>query len=267
MTSSKITSIRADDSTPGKVIAVPTSALQKLSDSLAACTSALATAQSEQRAAAAILAETAPAGFDYAAAGRSVAQARVSDLLQGGSTADGVQQRRDRERVAAEAAAAAFAKRQADAQAQAERATPMIAALRAQSLELDRAVRQELARLGRDMEAQAAQALADAAVAYSVAVVEYRAICWLQHAEVVGERGRQFATLSESDISIFVPNKLRDCLAGWTSTSIDNFARFDRFDLAVVVGERRRAIMQEATSGVYPQAGAGLHRDQAGGES
>lgn len=257
----KVTSIRTDDPAPGKVIAAPTSVLQKLAASLAACTSALATAEGEQRAAAAILAEVPPAPYDFAAAGRSVAEARVSDLLQGGSTADAVQQRLDRERAAAEAAIAAFAKKQVDAKAQAERAGPMIAALRAQALELDRATRHELARLGNEMEAAAAQALADAAVAYSNAIVEYRAALWLQQTEIVGERGKQFTTLVETDLSIFVPNKHRDCLPeGWVPSPTDNLARCDRYDLTVVVGSRCRALMEAATSGVYPQAGAGLHR-------
>lgn len=265
---SKVTSIRADDPAPGKVIPVPASVLQKLADSLVSCMTALAAAEGEQRDAAAILAEVPPAPYDHAAGGQAVAQSRVSDLLNGGSTAAGVQQRCERDRAASAEAAAAFAKRQADAQAQAERAGPMISAARAQALELDRAVRAELAKLGSEMETAAAQALADAACAYSNAFVGYRAVRWLQQAEVVGERGRQFATLNESDLSIFVPNKLRDCLpAGWTPTPTDNFASFGRYDLAVVVGERRRALMEAATSGVYPQAAAGLHRDQAGGES
>lgn len=249
------------EAAPGKVIAVPTSALQKLANSLAVCMSALATAESERRAAAAILAEVPPAPYDFAAAGRSVAQARVSDLLQNGSTADGVQQRLDLERAAAEAATAAYAKRKAAAQAQAERAVPMIAALHAQALELDRATRHELAKRGHEMEGPAAQALADAAVAYSTAMVEYRAALWLQISEVVGEHGKQFTTLVETDISIFVPNKHRDCLPeGWMPTPTDNFAHFDRYDLAGVVAARRRALMEDATAGVYPQAGAGLHR-------
>lgn len=265
---SKVTSIRTDDPMPGKVIAVPTSALQKLADSLATCTSALATAESEQRVAVAILAEVPPTGFDHAAGGRAVAEARVSDLLNGKSTTEGVQQRIDRERAAAEAATAAFAKRRSDAQAQAERAAPMIAALRAQALELDRAVRHELVRLGNEMEAAAAQVLADAVVAYSTAIVDYRAIHWLQQADVVGGRGRQFATLVETDILIGLPDEIRDSLpTGWTPMSTGNLARFDKYDLAVVVGERRRGLMEAVTGGVYPQAAAGLHRDQAGDES
>lgn len=248
------------EATPGKVISVPTSALQKLADSLSACTLALATAESEQRDAAAILAEVPPHGFDFAAAGRSVAEARVSDLLNGGTTADGVQQRCDHERVAADAAATAFAKRQADAQAQAERSAPMITALRAQALELDRAVRHELVRLGNEMEAQAAQALTDAIAAYTEAIIHYRAVRWLQLVDVVGERNRQFATHVETDIVIGVPDALIDCLPiGWVP-SPGNLARFDRYDLVGVVNERRLALMETVTSGVYPQAGAGLHR-------
>lgn len=264
---SKVTSIRTDD-TPGKVISVPTSALVKLSASLAACTSELTKAESEQRAAEAILAEVPPDGFDHAAAGRSVAEARVSDLLNGGATADSVQQRCDRERVAAEAAATAFAKRQSDAQAQAERSSPMIAALRAQALELDRAVRHELVKLGIEMEAAAAQALTDAITAYTEAIIHYRAVSWLQLVNVVGERNQQFATHVETDILIGVPDALRDCLPiGWTP-SPGKLARFDRYDLAGVVNERRRILMEAATSGLYPQAGAGLRRaDQDGSES
>lgn len=257
---SKVTSIRTDDPTSGKVISVPTSALQKLAASLAACTSELTKAESEQRAAEAILAEVPPDGFDHAAAGRSVAEARVSDLLNGGATADSVQQRCDRERVAAEAAATAFAKRQSDAQAQAERAAPMITALRAQALELDRAVRHELVRLGNEMEAAAAQALADAIATYTETIIHYRAVRWLQLVDVVGERNRQFATHVETDILIGVPDALRDCLPiGWIP-STGNLARFDRYDLVGVVNERRRVLMETVTSGVYPQAGASLHR-------
>lgn len=257
------------ETAPGKAIAVPASALQKLADSLAACMSALATAEGEQRAAAAILAEVPPAPYDHAAGGRAVAEARVSDLLNGGATADGVQQRLDRERAAAEAAAGAFAKRQSDAQAQAERAAPMIAALRAQALELDRAVRAEMAKLGRKMEAGAAQALADAVGAYSTAILEYRAVRWLQQAEQVGERGRQFYPLDENDLILAVPRELWDGMpAGWTPSSTSNLVRYDRFDLAAAIGERRRALMEDATNGAYPKAGALLHRaDQAGGES
>lgn len=255
--------------TPGKVISAPPSALQRLADSLAACTSALTTAEREQREAADVLAEAAPAGFDHAAAGSSIAQARVADLLNGSATADAVQQRMDRDRTAVDAAAAAFAKRQADARGQSERAGPMIAALRAQSIELDRATRQELARMGREMEASAAQALAESVIAYSTAIIEYRAILWLQQAEAIGDRGQQFTTLDETDLSMILPDELRDCLpAGWTPSSTSNLVRFDRYDLAGVVGERRRALMEAATSGVYPQAGAGLHRaEQAGGEA
>lgn len=258
------------ESTPGNGTAAPASALRKLADGLAACMSALATAEGEQRAAAAILAEAAPAPFDHAAGGRAVAEARVADMLNGGATADGVQQRCDRERAAAEAAAADFAKRQAVARTQAERAGPMIAAAKAQAVELDRAVRAELARLGRQMEAAAAQALADAVVAYSSAVIEYRAVVWLQQVECVGERGRQFVALDEVDLALSVPNELRDCLPeGWTPSSTGSLAaRFDRYDLAGVIGARRRALMEAATAGVYPKAGAHLHRaEQAGGES
>lgn len=269
MTNSKVTSIRTDDPTPGKAITVPTSALEKLASSLAACTSELAKAENEQRTAAAILAEVPPTGFDFAAAGRSVAEARVSDLLNGGTTADGAQQRCDREQVAAEAAATSFAKRQSDAQAQAERAAPMITALRAQALELDRAVRQELVRLGYELEVPAVRALAAAIDAYSESILQYRAIRWLQQADVVGERNRQFETFVETDILIGLPDVLRESLPiGWTPMSTGDLARFDRYDLVGVLNERRRALMEAATSGLYPQAGAGLHRGgQAGSGS
>jgi hypothetical protein len=259
------------EAAPGKVIPTRASALRTLADSLAACTAALATAEREQRDAAAILAEAAPAGFDHALAGRLLAEARVSDLLNGGSTVDGVRQRLDREISEIESAAAAFASRQAVARGQAEHAGPMIAALRAQAVELDRATRHELARLGRDMEPAAAQALADAVAEYSRALIEYRATVWLQDAETVGEHGRQFSKLAESDLSMVVPDDLMEGLpAGWVPTSTRNQVRRDRYDLAGAVGERRRALMESATGGVYPKAGAGLHRidiaaDQAGG--
>lgn len=258
------------ESTPGKVIGAPASALQKLADSLAACVAALATAEREQRDAEAILAEAAPAGFDHAAAGQAVAQARVADLLNNSATADAVQQRMDRERSAAEAAAGAFVKRQADARGQAERAGPMIEALRAQALELDRAVRGELARLGREMEAAAAQALADAVAAYSTAFLGYRAVRGLQLVENPGERGRQFISPDEVDLALSVPRELYDCLPeGWRPSSDASLvARLDRYDLAGGVSDRRRALMEGATAGVYPRAGALLQRaEQAGGEA
>lgn len=260
--------LKTPEAAPGKVIPTSPTALQKLADSLASCTSALATAEREQRDASAILSEAAPAAFDHAAAGRSVAEARVSDLLNGGSTADGVQAQIDRDRAAAEAELAAHAKRQADARAQLERAGPMIVALRAQALELDRAVRRELARLGRENHAEAAQALADAVTAYAAALIEFRAVVWLQAAEAVGAGGRQFESLVESTPELTVPAELHDALPpGWAPTSTRDTVRYDRYDLAVAIGERRRALMEAATSGVYPKAGAALHRaDQRGGE-
>lgn len=269
MSSSKVTPTQADDHTPGKVIPAPSSALQKLADSLAACTTALATAERERRAAEAILAEASPAPFDHAAAGSSIAQSRVADLLNGTATADAVQQRLDSDALAVEAQAAAFAKRQAEAQAQAERGGPMIAALRAQALELDRAVRTQLAKLGRDMEASAAKALADAVVAYSTAILEYRAVSWLQQAEQVGSRGKQFDRPEESELVLAVPRELWDCLPpGWAPSGTGNLVRFDRFDLVAAIGERRCVLMEEATRGVYPQAGEGLRRtEQEGGEA
>lgn len=252
----------------GKVIAAPDSALRKLAESLAACTTALATAERELRAADDVLAEAAPAGFDHVAAARMVAEARVVDLLQGGSTVDGVQDRLDRERVAAEAASAAHAKRQTDAMGQVERAGQMVAVLRAQAQELDRAVRRELAKLGGEMEAAAAQALADAVAEYSRALVEFRAIVWLQHAETVGDGARQFTALSETDLALIVPTELHEGLpAGWEATSTRNMVRRDRYDLAGAVGERRREIMEEVTGGIYPRAGAGLHRVDRAGEA
>lgn len=264
-----ITFLKTPPEAPGKAIAVPASALQKLADSLAACTAALATAEREQRAAEAVLAEAPPAGFDHAAAGQMIAEANVQDLLQGSSTVDGVRQRLDGERAAAEAASAAHAKRQADARGQVERAGPMIAALRAQALELDRAVRRELARLGREKEAEAAQALADAVAEYSRALIEFRAVAWLQAVEAIGERGKQFVSLDEPNLEMTAPNEIHDGLpAGWEPTGTRNLIRRDRYDLAAAVGERRRAFMEGATGGVYPTAGAGLHgADQPGGES
>lgn len=253
----------------GKVIAEPASALQKLADALAACTSALATAERGLRAAEAVLSEAAPAGFDHAAAGRAVAEARVADMLSGTATADGVQERCDRERAAAESASTAYAKRQADARAEVERSGPMIAALRAQAIALDMAVRRELVRLGKEKEAEAAQALGDAVAEYSRALIAFRALKWLQDAESIGGRGRQFAALTEPDLEMIVPTEIWDGLpAGWVPTSTRDLVRRDRYDLAAAVGERRREIMESATSGVYPKAGAQLHRaDQIGGES
>jgi hypothetical protein len=270
MMQENVVALKTPPEAAGKAISVPASALQKLADSLAACASALTTAEREQREAAGVLAEAAPAGFDHAAAGSSIAQARVADLLNGTATADAVQQRMDRERTAVEAAAADHAKRQADALGLAKRAGPMIAALRAQALELDRAVRRELAGLGRDLEAAAAQALADAVNAYSAALVEYRATVWLQFVERVGDRGKQFDTLVEPDLEMVVPNELHDSLpAGWVPTSTSGLVKRDRYDMAGAVSERRRALMESATGGRYPKAGAGLHRadiaaDQAG---
>lgn len=256
-----VVSIKQPEAEQGKVIAASDSALQKLADSLAACTSALATAEREQRGAEASLAEASPAGFDHAAAGRAVAEARVADMLSGTATADGVQERCDRERAAAESASAAHAKRQADARVQVERAMPLITALRAQAIALDLAVRREMVRLGREMETAAAQALADAVAEYSRALVEFRATIWLQDAAEVGRHGRQFSVLPEPDVELVLPAEVQGALpAGWVATSTRNLVRRDRYDLAAAIGERRRALMESATNGVYPKAGEGLHR-------
>ncbi len=257
------------EAAPGKVIPASASALRKLADSLAAVMTALAAAEREQRDAEGILAEVPPVPFDHAAAGRAVAEARVADLMSGSATADAVQQRMDRDRAEAAAAADAFAKRQAGAQAQAESAGPMIAALRGQAVELDRALRSGLAQLGQNMEAAAAQAMADAIGAYLDAFVEYKAVRALQQAEVVGNAGRQFVALNESDLSVSCPNEIMDRLpAGWMSAGTRNLLRHDRFDLAGVIGERRRALMEDATNGAYPAAAALLHRaDQVEGEA
>lgn len=260
-----ITSTRADDPTPASV-------LQNLAASLATVISALVTAETDQRAAQTVLGETAPAGFDHAAGGRALAEASVRDLLNSGSTADGVQQRLEHERSAAEAAAATFTKRQVGAQAQAMRAGPMIVALRAQAIELDRAVRHELSRLGAKKEAEAEQVLEDRGAEYLLAFVEYRAAVWLQQAEIVGDRGQQFATLPESDFSMSFPDGLRDVLLDNLPDVLalggpSNLVQLDRYVLANVISERRRALMAEATSNVYPRAGEGLHRTAQAGDA
>lgn len=247
----------------GKMIPTRASALRKLSDSLAACTAALTAAEREQRDAAAILAEAAPAGFDFAGAGRTIAEARVADLLQGSSTAEGVQQRLDHEKAAAESAAAAYAKRQADARGQAERAGPMVAALRAQALELDRAVRHELVRLGREMEDGATQALNAAIECYITAYVSFRAAIWLQHVGEPGERGRQFSFPREDDIKLVVPDACRsDVPEGWQQSADSGTVTWDRYGIARRVNERVTEVMFENTAGLYPKAGADLVQQQ-----
>lgn len=250
------------EAAPGKVIAAPLSALQKLADSLAACTSALATAEREQREAAAILAKAAPAGFDHAAAGRALAEARVSDMLNGSATADGVQQRLDRDRSAAEVAFATHAKRQTDARGQIERVGPMIEALRAQALAIDTAVRRELAAFGVANADEAGEELSRSVIAYLEKFINHRALRWLRSVEGFGDKGRQFwLPEDEMDLRISVPREYLDLLPeGWIHSEVPGGIVFKSYVVKRLVLARGTEIMQAATNGLYPKVGADLPR-------
>jgi hypothetical protein len=136
----------------------------------------------------------------------------------------------------------------------------MVAALEAQAIELDRAIRQELARLGTAMELEAAQGLAAAIDRYSTAFVEYRAAVWLKNVKDVGQRGEQFARPEdEVDVSLNCPYPLLDSLPeGWAPTSLRYVAKMDKFTLARLVDARRREIMELETAGLYPDAGGAI---------
>jgi hypothetical protein len=257
--------LKTPEAAPGKVIAASPSALQKLADSLAACTAALTTAEREQRDASAILAEACPAGFDHAAAGRALAEARVSDMLNGSATAEGVQQRLDRERATAEAASASHAKRQADARAQVERAGPMLEALRAQAVAIDKALRLQITAFASANAAEAGEELSKSVIAYLEKFINSRALRWLRTVDGYGDKARQFWTPDdEMDLRLSVADDYLDLLPeGWIRSQVPGEVIFKSYVVKRLVLARGTEMMQVATNGLYPKVGADLPRAAA----
>ncbi len=215
------------------------------------------------RSANAILREPSPPGFDHAASGRAIAQARVNDLLAGTAEADGVAAEFDRQRKAADEAHAQHARRHTEARRQLEQAESMLAALTAQAVELDRSLRKELIGIGASEEAAAAKALNEAIEGYITAFVDFRAVIWLQHVGEPGERGRQFSFPREDDITLAVPDACRsDVPEGWQQTADSGVVLWDRYGIARRVNERVTEIMSLSTAGLYPKVGADLVRQQ-----
>ncbi len=264
---SKVTQIRAEESArdvmpgaPNKVVGGD-SMLAKLASTLERVMTERELNVRAVRSANAILREPAPPAFDNEAAGRSVAQARVDDLIKGTSTADAIAADFDKRREAAELAIAAYGRRQAEAQHQLDRANSFVAALTAQALEIDKALRKAFAGFGAERETSSADRLAGAIASYLDAYVEARATAWFAHVEQMGERGKQFSWPRERDVDLVVPEPCRDEIpAGWGVTAQTDVVRYDQYEIERRISARLTEMMRANTGGLYPEVGADLAR-------
>lgn len=268
---SKVTSIRTDDPAPGKVIAVGIGGGDAM---LAKLASTLSTVMGERsknlnivHSATEILRQPPPSRFDDQASGRAIAQARVDDLMTGGSTADGVAASFDKQRTATEEAIAMHERRQAEARQQLATANSFLQALTAQALELDKAVRTAIAALAVDKADEAGEAFSKSVIRYMEEFINYRALRWLRTVQGFGDKFKQFTPADdEMDLRLAVPEKFLDLLPeGWAHSEIPGEVTYKPYKVKQMVQKRGIEIMEKNSNGLYPEVGADLPR--AAGET
>lgn len=259
------------EATPGKVSAVGIGGGDEM---LAKLASALNTVMEERaknlstvNAASEILRQPPPSRFDEEASGRAVAQARVDDLMTGGSTADSVAASFDKQRTATEEAIATHERRQAEARQQLASANSFLQALTAQALELDKSVRTAIAALAVDKADEAGEAFSKSVIRYMEEFINYRALRWLRTVQGFGDKFRQFTPAEdEADLKLSVPKEFLDLLPeGWIQSEIPGGVVYKSFAVKQLVQKRGIEIMEKNSNGLYPKVGADLPR--AAGET
>lgn len=261
---SKVTSIRSDDPMPGKVIAVGIGGGDAM---LAKLAGALSTVMGERsknmgivQAATEILRQPPPSRFSEEESGRAIAQARVDDLMTGGSTADGVAASFDKQRTATEEAIATHERRQAEARQQLATANSFLQALTAQALELDKSVRTAIAALAVDKADEAGEAFSKSVIRYMEEFINYRALRWLRTVQGFGDKQKQFyPPEDEMDLRFSVPREFWDLLPeGWVQSEIPGEAVFKAYQVKRMVQKRGIEIMEKNSDGLYPKVGVDL---------
>lgn len=267
----KVTSIRADDPMPGKVIAVGIGGgdamLAKLAGTLSTVMEERCKNLSTANAATEILRQPPPSRFDEEASGRAVAQARVHDLVAGASTAEGVAAGFDKQRIATEEAIATHERRQAEARQQLATANSFLKALTSQALELDKAVRTAIAALAVDKADEAGEAFSKSVICYMEEFINFRALRWLRTVQGFGDKLKQFSPAEdEMDLRLAVPKEFLDLLPeGWAHSEIPGEVTYKRYEVRQMVQKRGIEIMEKNSNGLFPNVGADLAR--AAGET
>lgn len=200
--------------------------------------------------------------FDHEAAARLSAQARVADLVNGTSAADGIEAEFEQKRLTTEKANAALGQRQARAGKQLEDASRLVQALTTQAVEIDSAIRSELAAASCELEADAEQALAELAAKFLKAYVNYKATVWLRFTERPGEGRKQFVFPDQYEVTLSVPPSVVGELPGGHHQGFGEAIIYAGFEVRRFINDRVREIMGEQSGGLYPRIGAGLNIEE-----
>lgn len=236
--------------------------IEKLAGLLATVVDSLKKSKADAAAAQAILSEENPPAFDDEAAARSVAQARVADLMNGTTTADALDAEQDRKRIEAEKAAAAHVQRQETARKQLADANRLAAALVVQAQEIDSQIRREFASDSAEWEASAEKALALASTRWLEAYVAHKAAGWLRHAEQHGEGRRQFYMPDQFEIVLSVPAPVAEAMPAGYHLGLGEAIVYSRQEMMALIRERFIKVMSTRSGGLYPRVAANLpHQD------
>lgn len=210
----------------------------------------------------AILREEPPTAFDHEAAARAVAQARVADLMNGGSSADAIAEEFEQTRLATDKATAAHEQRQAKARKQFEDASRLVQALTTQAQEIDAAIRREFASASQEWEMDAEQVLAESAAKFVMDYINAQATACIRFAESPGAGRKQFSFPSQRDMTLSVPESVWSVLpTGLKRGAIGSSVVYDRYEVERLVNARVTQIMGEQSSGLYPRIAASLRTD------
>lgn len=234
------------------------SMLEKMTSVLSKVMGQREESQRAVRAATAILREEPPPAFDHEAAGRAVAQARVDDLVMGGSTADAVGADVEKQRAATVAAITKHERRITVAQQQLDQATSFLQALTAQAREIDTAIRREFASASQEWEADAEAAMGRSAVKFLMDYVNYKAVTWLRFTERPGDARKQFSWPDQYEVTLSVPPSIIHMLPDGYHHGPGEAIVYRKYEVAQLINERVNEIMGANSEGIYPKIAASL---------
>lgn len=206
-----------------------------------------------------ILREEPPTAFDSETAARAIAQARVADLMNDGSSADAIAEEFEKTRLATDKATILYEQRQVKARKQFEDASRLVQALTTQAEEIDAAIRREFAAASQEWEADAEQVLAESAAKFVTDYINAQAMACIRFTEIPGAGRKQFAFPGQMDMTLSIPESVLSVLpTGHKQGAIRSSVVYDRYEVERLVNARVIQIMGEQSSWLYPKIGAGL---------
>jgi hypothetical protein len=209
-----------------------------------------------------ILQEPALVPFDEDAAGRGIAQARVSDLMTAGqNSAEKLAADFEQQRVAQGKKINEQNSRQGKAREQIAITERLVVALTAQALEIDATIRRELAAHAEQAISAATQHLAKSAAAYFGDYINLIATKWLRSAVNLGEKGRQFEFPDAHQATMAVPTAAQSLLPGGFVSAYDDDITYKSYELKPLIRQRVLELMAVESGGLYPSVGADLVKE------